>query len=1500
MEFAWLPLFLALGGLWGARGLQEVDVFPSRGGDIRDFTVAARWVYVVTGDYLYQLNLSLGLLHSLTQRGEYIGPSIRFNRVSEGGAYTFSVNTLAPLLERNLLFTCGALNSGYCETQNLTDITQIISGEDFELSPFVPKGISVGFVVDVNGKSYILAAAEGIDDIGFGDSPKKSRIRLHNTHDSQVGGLLSAIDGRDLPEIVARGSGVQFVDGFQIKSTIFIFSNLNYDAPKVRLLWFANKTSKTETLRSLRGATLVRCEGGEARQRLVSSSVIPGDQPVLWAGIFTDHDVTITELAVYDVSPPTEAVTYTDPDFAFKGEPWKGDGPITLPPLRVLLKHRFMTSVLAVKLNNWLIVFIGTGDGQLLKLTVDPTLQARCLSVIWKAPDDRRVFPKMHLDPVGRKHVFLAVRDKLMRVPVSQCVQHSSLESCWNARDPYCGWCGALRRCSFEDECPSSLWLSVPDDLSQRRMISHSFQEDAEGKIRLVVFTHLKRGGAPANFSCRFDSSVGVLGGLGHRYPECTCLLPPVIAGLRVSVTVSLGEEVDVTEELNLLNCPGITGAPTPLLCSQCLAAGCGWSRGACEWTRSGALNMSICQALQTGVDSLPEIFKITPSEMSFHGKNNAVLTGRNLGHVIGVRLQGDLDCSAKEASVRRNTGARLTFHIPAGDKGRVEVCLLLPDGGCHGNATLTYRSAPVCASVSPDSTWASGKRRMNITVSNLRFVNEVIHSHTEERVTFSKSSDQSLQFESLATDRDSFSSTVTLRVANHTLACPTAIRYLPDPQFTDFISAPAADHLRLTIEKKSDELQMAPEDLRVSGVQSGKDRDCVITKIERSSGTDFITCVIQSSSEAEITAVKITYGGKTKVLRHFRYVKLLFLLLVVPLIVGTGVGIYCWQKRSLTARMNHLIEVLEMDIRNDIRQGFVDMQTEDSDLIENVGAIPFLDYKHFAAKIFFPEGGSLMTACLKDISQDPRKTEKQDDGCGRLAQLLREPLFLTSMVHTLEEQKSFTIQHKCTVASVLTVALHRDLGYLTEVMEQLLRAAMEQPSNGQHKMVLRRTQSIVEKVLTNWMSICLYGFLRESVGQHLYFLVSALTQQIAKGPVDSVTEKALYTLSEDWLLWQAQDFTAVKLQAVFVVGGDGQLSEPLEVEALSCDTVDQVKLKILAVFKAKFGFAYNIPLRDIRLELEQAPGVFVALEEVDRSSEVIGEVTMLNTLRHYKVPANATVKVLSTGCHPPLVSQSSVKDDQDFSVKYFHLIDPDVCEDQGMNPERKKLKLKEVHLTKLLSTKVAVHSYVVNLFRGIWGVGPPGKAPPAIKHFFDFLDGQAARMKITDPEVLHIWKTNSLPLRFWVNILKNPQFVFDMDKADHLDGCLSVIAQAFMDSFSLTDTKLGKHAPTNKLLYAKDIPQFKQEVKAYYNCVREQQPITTAEFKDFLLEESRKHDNEFNEAAALRELYKFIHQYFTEIEQKLEHSGAPAGLKEQLQQVKNQFDGQKSCSWDS
>lgn len=64
-------------------------------------------------------------------------------------------------------------------------------------------------------------------------------------------------------------------------------------------------------------------------------------------------------------------------------------------------------------------------------------------------------------------------------------------------------------------------------------------------------------------------------------------------------------------------------------------------------------------------------------------------------------------------------------------------------------------------------------------------------------------------------------------------------------------------------------------------------------------------------------------------------------------------------------------------------------------------------------------------------------------------------------------------------MASLLTVALHSNLLYLTEVMEALLKDLMQQNSNTQPKLLLRRTEFTVEKLLTNWMSICLYGFLR-------------------------------------------------------------------------------------------------------------------------------------------------------------------------------------------------------------------------------------------------------------------------------------------------------------------------------------------------------------------------------------------------------------------------------------
>lgn len=67
-----------------------------------------------------------------------------------------------------------------------------------------------------------------------------------------------------------------------------------------------------------------------------------------------------------------------------------------------------------------------------------------------------------------------------------------------------------------------------------------------------------------------------------------------------------------------------------------------------------------------------------------------------------------------------------------------------------------------------------------------------------------------------------------------------------------------------------------------------------------------------------------------------------------------------------------------------------------------------------------------------------------------------------------------------------------------------------------------------------------------------------------------------------------------------------------------------------------------------------------------------------------------------------------------------------------------------------------------------------------------------------------------------WVNVIKNPQFVFDIHKSSITDACLSVVAQTFMDSCSTSEHRLGKDSPSNKLLYAKDIPNYKSWVERW------------------------------------------------------------------------------------
>jgi len=59
----------------------------------------------------------------------------------------------------------------------------------------------------------------------------------------------------------------------------------------------------------------------------------------------------------------------------------------------------------------------------------------------------------------------------------------------------------------------------------------------------------------------------------------------------------------------------------------------------------------------------------------------------------------------------------------------------------------------------------------------------------------------------------------------------------------------------------------------------------------------------------------------------------------------------------------------------------------------------------------------------------------------------------------------------------------------------------------------------VVEKLLTNWLSLCMYPYLKCHVNKSLFMLYKAIKHQTEKGPVDAVTGEARYSLSEDRLL---------------------------------------------------------------------------------------------------------------------------------------------------------------------------------------------------------------------------------------------------------------------------------------------------------------------------------------------------------------------------------------------
>lgn len=167
-------------------------------------------------------------------------------------------------------------------------------------------------------------------------------------------------------------------------------------------------------------------------------------------------------------------------------------------------------------------------------------------------------------------------------------------------------------------------------------------------------------------------------------------------------------------------------------------------------------------------------------------------------------------------------------------------------------------------------------------------------------------------------------------------------------------------------------------------------------------------------------------------------------------------------------------------------------------------------------------------------------------------------------------------MRERVNVASLIMITLQSKLEYCTDILKTLLAELIEKCIDGKShpKLLLRRTESVAEKMLSAWFTFLLHKFLKECAGEPLYMLFQALKSQVDKGPVDAITHEARYSLSEEKLIRQLIEYKLMSIFAsiaqppIFCNNLDNMTSENVPVKVLDCDTISQVTSALSNSFK--------------------------------------------------------------------------------------------------------------------------------------------------------------------------------------------------------------------------------------------------------------------------------------------------------------------------------------------
>ncbi|XP_003370535.1 putative IPT/TIG domain protein, partial [Trichinella spiralis] len=616
----------------------------------------------------------------------------------------------------------------------------------------------------------------------------------------------------------------------------------------------------------------------------------------------------------------------------------------------------------------------------------------------------------------------------------------------------------------------------------------------------------------------------------------------------------------------------------------------------------------------------------------------------------------------------------------------------------------------------------------------------------------------------------------------------------------------------------------------------------------------------------------------------------------VLALFVGVVLVLLLLYRRKSTKQRRQMrslkeqIDAIELKVANECKEAFAELQTDiatewTADTTTKAG-IPFLPYKDYVLQVLFPNSTGQASSFLRlepDLAprSDRRSRGAVEKGLLQFNQLLMNKTFLLTLVRVLESNKYFLSKDRVYVGSLLMVILHERMDYCTDILKTLLAALIERTVRSRHqpKILFRRSESVAERMLAAWFTFLMHKYLLDCAGQPLFTLYWAIKQQVEKGPQDATTFDARYSLSEEKLIRQTVDFHPL---VVYVSNGGGTCiglrhDHPSEREMFGRDLPHD------ALFETTVGIGTRLGMADRRLGSSGAPRFgrdhqagAGRLEALEHSGPLQGtEQRVVGARGQTVVDVQFVVAVRTVG-----------QVEHVFVEKQPHL-------GQGIFARQRVV----VGFGLQNLPPGTLQKFVEDLFEAIFSTAHRGNTLPlCIKYMYDFMDDQAAQHGIMDPEVVHTWKSNSLPLRFWVNLIKNPHFVFDIPRPAKIEGCLSVVAQTLMDSCSTQDPQLTKDSPSSKLLFARDIHSYREWVERYYMDVRDLPVISDQDMNAFLVEESRQQLTEFNVLGALQELYKYVNQYKEQLLAALEEDefSRRNRLPAKFVQMQRIFDGEE------